>query len=200
MSTTDDITDHSAGAPGFEGEIGGSMAEFSADYMTYVEGHLDDDLARVGERMMILLRSMGELHQGFAVSQLEHALQTATRAERDGADTDMIIASLCHDVGKTFSNMNHPAIAAEMLRPWVSDQAYWVVKYHQDFQGRHYYERIGMDPELRRKHVGHEHYDIAERFADVWDQTAFDPEYDTLPLEHFEERVREVFSRSPRRG
>ncbi|WP_420451379.1 HD domain-containing protein [Ilumatobacter sp.] len=200
MSTTHDITDRSAGAPGFDGPIGSSMAEFSTDYMTYVEGHLDDDLARVGERMMRLLRSMDELHQGFAVSQLQHALQTATRAERDGADDDMIIASLCHDVGKTFSNMNHPAIAAEMLRPWVSDEAYWVVRYHQDFQGRHYYERIGMDPELRRAHLGHEHYDTAERFADVWDQTAFDPDYDTSPLEHFEPLVREVFSRRPRRG
>ncbi|MFK8024216.1 MAG: HD domain-containing protein [Ilumatobacter sp.] len=200
MSTTQDITDRSAGAPGFDGEIGPSMAEFSGEYMTYVEGHLDDDLARVSERMMRLLRSMGELHQGFAVSQLEHALQTATRAERDGASKDMIVASLCHDVGKTFSNMNHPAIAAEMLRPWVSDEAYWVVKYHQDFQGRHYYERIGMDPELRRKHLGHEHYEMAERFADVWDQTAFDANYDSLPLEHFEPLVREVFSRTPRRG
>jgi predicted HD phosphohydrolase len=200
MSTAHDITDHSAGAPGFDGQIGSSMAEFSADYMSYVEVHLDEDLERVGERMMNLLRSMDSLHQGFAVSQLEHCLQTATRAERDGADTDMVISSLCHDVGKTFSNMNHPAIAAEMLRPWVSDEAYWVVKYHQDFQGRHYYERIGMDPELRRKHLGHEHYAMGERFADVWDQTAFDPDYDTLPLEHFEARLREVFSRSPRRG
>ena len=196
----DILTDTSAGAVGFDGEIGPSMSEFSGEYMSYVEGHLDEDLRRVPERMMGLLRSMDDLHQGFAVSQLQHSLQTATRAERDGADDDMVIASLCHDIGKTFSNMNHPAIAAEMLRPWVSDAAYWVVKYHQDFQGRHYYARIGIDPEIRRKHLGHEHYELAERFADVWDQTAFDPDYDTEPLEHFEPLVREVFSRTPRRG
>ena len=41
---------------------------------------------------------------------------------------------------------------------------------------------------------------LAERFADEWDQNAFDPDYDTLPLEHFEPMVREVFSRPPRRG
>jgi predicted HD phosphohydrolase len=188
------------GSPGFDGEIGGSMAEFSSEYMTYIEDYLDADLKLVGDRVMDLLRGMGELHQGFAVSQLDHALQTATRAERDGASEDMIIASLCHDIGKTFSNMNHPAIAAEMLRPWVSDEAYWVVKYHQDFQGRHYYARIGMDPEMRRRHEGHEHYAMAERFADDWDQTAFDPDYPSEPLEHFEPLVRKVFSRAPRRG
>ncbi|MDW3213988.1 MAG: HD domain-containing protein [Ilumatobacteraceae bacterium] len=188
------------GSPGFDGEIGGSMAEFSGEYMTYIEDYLDADLVLVADRVMDMLRSMDELHQGFAVSQLDHALQTATRAERDGADEDMVIASLCHDIGKTFSNMNHPAIAAEMLRPWVSDEAYWVVKYHQDFQGRHYYARIGMDPEMRRKHLGHEHYEMAERFADVWDQTAFDPKYPSESLDHFEPLVRKVFSRPPRRG
>ena len=188
------------GAPGFDGEIGPSMAEFSGEYMGYIEEYLDADLKLVGERVLSMLRSLGEVHQGFAVSQLDHALQTATRAERDGASDDMIIASLCHDIGKWFSNMNHPAIAAEMLRPWVSDEAYWVVKYHQDFQGRHYYERIGMDPELRRKHLGHEHYAMGEKFADEWDQTAFDPEYPTEDLDHFEPLIRRVFSRTPRRG
>jgi predicted HD phosphohydrolase len=168
--------------------------------MTYIEGHLDEDLTHVPDRILALLRSMESLWQGFAVHQLEHSLQTATRAERGGADLDMVVASLCHDIGKTLSNANHPAIAAEMIRPWVSDEAYWVVKYHQDFQGRHYYARIGLDPEMRRRHLGHEHYEMAERFADEWDQTAFDPDYDSLPLAHFEPMVREVFARAPRRG
>jgi predicted HD phosphohydrolase len=184
----------------FTGPIGRSMGEFSEEYMTYVEGHLDEDLTHVPDRILGLLRSMEDLTQGFAVNQLVHCLQTATRAERDGADLDMVVASLCHDMGKTISNANHPAIAAEMIRPWVSEEAYWVVRYHQDFQGRHYYGRIGLDPEMRRKHLGHEHYGMAERFADDWDQTAFDPDYDTLPIEHFEPMVREVFSRPPKRG
>ena len=140
---------------------------------------------------------MEALTQGFAVDQLQHCLQTATRAERGGADLDMIVASLCHDIGKTISNANHPAIAAEMIRPWVSPEAYWVVKVHQDFQGLHYYARMGLDPMMRRKHEGHPAYDLAAKFADEWDQTAFDPDYDTLPLEHFEPMVREVFGRRP---
>jgi predicted HD phosphohydrolase len=183
----------------FTGPIGPSMAEFSAEYMTYVEGHLDEDLLHVPDRILALLRSLELLTQGFAVDQLEHSLQTATRAERGGADLDMVVASLCHDIGKALSNANHPAIAAEMMRPWVSEEAYWVVKVHQDFQGRHYYARIGLDPELRRQHLGHPAYELAERFADEWDQTAFDPDYESMPLEHFEPMVREVFSRRPRR-
>ena len=183
----------------FEGPVGSSMAEFSAEYMTYVEGHLDEDLTHVPDRILALLRSMEGLTQGFLIDQLQHCLQTATRAERGGADLDMIVASLCHDIGKTVSNANHPAIAAEMIRPFVSPAAYWVVKVHQDFQGLHYYDRMGLDPMMRRKHEGHPAYALAAQFADDWDQTAFDPNYDTLPLEHFEPMVREVFSRKPRR-
>jgi predicted HD phosphohydrolase len=184
----------------FTGPIGPSMAEFSDEYMTYVEGHLKEDLTHVPERILAVLRSLEALRQGFAIDQLQHCLQTATRAERAGADLDLVVASLCHDMGKSISNANHPAIAAEMIRPWVAPDAYWVVKVHQDFQGFHYYERIGLDPMARRRHADHPAYDLAAQFADEWDQTAFDPDYDTLPLEHFEPMVHEVFSRSPRRG
>ena len=39
-----------------------------------------------------------------------------------------------------------------------------------------------------------EEWKLAEQFADDWDQKAFDPDYDTLPLEHFEDRVRTLFA------
>ena len=38
-------------------------------------------------------------------------------------------------------------------------------------------------------------FELAAKFADEWDQKAFDPHYDTLPLEHFEARLREVFAK-----
>jgi predicted HD phosphohydrolase len=185
---------------GYDGEIAGSMAEFSPEYMTHVESQLDVDLALVADRVLTILRGMEDLHQGFQVTQLFHSLQTATRAERGGADLDMVVGSLCHDIGKAFSNANHPAIAAEMIRPFVSDDVYWIVKVHQDFQGLHYYARMGLDPMMRRKHQDHPAYELAAQFADEWDQTAFDPDYPTLPLAHFEPMVREVFGRKPRRG
>jgi predicted HD phosphohydrolase len=176
------------------------MSEFSSEYMSHIEAALDDDYQQVPDRILALLRSTDELVQGFQVTQLGHGLQTATMAERAGADLDMVVASLCHDMGKVISNANHPAIAAEMIRPWVSDESYWVVKVHQDFEGMHYYDRMGLDPMVRRKHADHPYYELAERFADQWDQFAFDPDYPTLPLEHFEPMVREVFGRPPRRG
>jgi predicted HD phosphohydrolase len=192
----------SAPAPSdhFDGPIGTRMSDFSPEYMSHIEAHLAEDLNHTADRILGVLRSTADLVQGFQVTQLEHGLQTATRAERAGADLDMVVASLCHDMGKMISNSNHPAIAAEMIRPWVTDEAYWVVKVHQDFEGMHYYGRMGLDPMIRRKYKDHPAYELAERFADEWDQEAFDPDFDTLPLEHFEPMVRDVFGRPPRRG
>ena len=53
------------------------------------------------------------------------------------------------------------------------------------------------NPDAREKHrdtLSADEFQLAERFADDWDQKAFDPDYDTLPLEHFEDKVRTVFA------
>lgn len=150
--------------------------------------------SRVAEGVLAMLRSLETVVDGFAVDQLTHCLQTATRAERAGADKEVVVAALCHDIGKAISVPNHPAIAAEILKPYVREEVYWMIQVHQDFQGKHYYAHFKLDPNAREKYRGAPHFDLAARFADEWDQTAFDPDYDTLPLEHFEPLVREVFA------
>jgi len=169
------------------------MDESTAEDLSSIGAETTKNQPRVAERVLGMLRSLSDITDGFAVDQLTHCLQAATRAERAGADDEVVVASLCHDVGKAVSVFNHPAIAAEMLRPYVRPEVYWMILVHQDFQGRHYYEHFGGDPDSREQYRGNEAFALAAQFADEWDQTAFDPDYDTLPLEHFEERVRMVF-------
>jgi predicted HD phosphohydrolase len=149
---------------------------------------------RVAERVLAMLRSLGEITDGFATDQLTHCLQTATYAERAGADPEMIVASLCHDVGKAVSVPNHGAIAAEVLKPYVRPEVYNTIKHHQDFQGRHYYNHLGMPTDLREQYRDQPWFALCELFTDEWDQIAFDPDGPTEPLEHFEPMLREVFS------
>ena len=163
------------------------------EWMVIGAEHVKDQ-PRTAETVLTMLRSLEDLTVGFATDQLVHSLQTATRAERAGADDEIVVAALCHDIGKAVSVPNHPAIAAAILRPYVRSEVYEMIRTHQDFQGRHYYQHMGKDPDAREQYRGNEWYDLAERFADEWDQTSFDPEYDTLPLDHFEDRVRNVFS------
>src|SRR3979411_787291 len=124
---------------------------------------------RVADRVLGMLESLAEITDGFAVDQLTHSLQTATLAERAGADDELVVAALCHGIGKAVSVANHPRIGAEMLRPYVRDEVHWMIQVHQDFQGRHYYEHLGADPNARDQYQGHESYALAERFADEWD-------------------------------
>jgi predicted HD phosphohydrolase len=151
---------------------------------------------RVARQILAMVKGLSDITDGFSVDQLHHALQTATRAELDGADEEVIVASLLHDVGKLISVPNHPKIAAEILRAYVRHEVYCMVAFHQDFQGRYYYEHLGMDPNLRDQHREQPWYELAERFADRWDQRAFDPQFPTQSLEHFEPMVVNVFARA----
>ena len=170
------------------------MDESTAEQWGVIGTESFKNQGRVADRVLGMLESLGDITDGFAVDQLTHCLQTATRAERAGADDEVVIASLCHDIGKAVSVPNHPRIAAEILKPYVRDDVYWMILVHQDFQGRHYYHHFGGDPNARDQYQGQPAYELAERFADEWDQAAFDPDYDTLPLEHFEPRLRELFA------
>ncbi|HUY86307.1 MAG TPA: metal-dependent phosphohydrolase, partial [Acidimicrobiales bacterium] len=57
-----------------------------------------------------------------------------------------------------------------------------------------YYAHMGKDPDAREQYRGEPWFALGERFADEWDQRAFDPNYPTKDLSHFEDRVREVFA------
>ncbi len=171
------------------------MDESTAEQWAVIGKETYEHQGRVAESALAMLRSLAGITDGFAVDQLTHSLQTATRAERAGADQEVVFASLLHDVGKAVSVPNHPEIAAAIIKPYVRDDVYHMIRAHQDFQGRHYYHHFGADPNARDKYVGEPWYDLAAQFADEWDQTAFDPAYDTLPLEHFAPLVRARFAR-----
>ena len=166
------------------------MDESTAEQWAVIGKQTAEHQDRSAERALAMLRSLAEITDGFAVDQLTHSLQTATRAERDGADEEIVFASLLHDVGKAVSVPNHPEIAAAIIRSYVRPDVYHMIRTHQDFQGRHYYAHFGGDPNAREQYRGEPWFALTEQFADDWDQRAFDPNYDTLPLEHFEPLVR----------
>lgn len=168
------------------------MDESTAEQWATIGAETMTNQPRVGERFLSMLRELDGIVDGFNCNQLVHALATATMAERAGADDEVVFASLVHDVGKLVSVFNHPAIAAEMIRPYVREEVYRMILHHQDFQGRHYYAHFGKSPDERDQYRGQPWYELAERFADEWDQQAFDGDYDYEPLEHFAPLVRTV--------
>ena len=167
-----------------------------ADYDLLGAFH-EADAANVADRVLDLLRSMdGE--SPYNISRLEHSLQTATRAERAGADDETIVCALLHDIGDTLSPVNHSAFAAALLEPYISEKNHWIIKHHGVFQGYYYFHFVGEDRDAREQYRDNPHYQACVDFCANWDQASFDPEYDTLPLEHFEPKVRALFAKEPR--
>ncbi|MEE4188467.1 MAG: inositol oxygenase family protein, partial [Roseobacter sp.] len=164
--------------------------EFLTDHeVEYTKGTAD--------RLLKALVSLDESLSGYQITRLGHSLQSATRAERDGADTDWIVSALLHDIGDIFAPYNHDEYAASILRPFVREQCTWVVEKHGDFQLVYYGHHVGADPHKRDAYRDSPYFDDCAAFCERWDQSSFDPEYDTLPIEHFEDRVRDVFARTP---
>ena len=62
------------------------------------------------------------------VDRYEHSLQTATRALRAGECEEIVVAALLHDIGDILAPLNHAAIAAEILKPFVSRQVHWMLE------------------------------------------------------------------------
>ena len=92
------------------------MDESTAEQWAVIGGETMENQPRVADAVLAMLRSLADVTDGFATDQLTHCLQTATLAERAGADDEMVVASLCHDIGKAVSVPNHPEIAAAILQ------------------------------------------------------------------------------------
>ena len=155
--------------------------------------------AGLPDRVLAHLRLLGGDYGGFAVDRLVHSLQTATRAHRADRDDEYVFCALIHDIGDLLGPLNHADVAAAVVKPFVSEQNHWMVEKHAIFQGYYFFHHLGLDPDMREQFRGHEWFDYTAEFCHEYDQPAFDPGYDTLPLEHFEPLVRQVMS-SPKRS
>lgn len=167
-----------------------------ADYYLLAEFE-DRHVAELPDRVLSALGGLDDTLDGYQITRLEHALQTATRAEADGADGEMVLGALLHDLGDNLAPRNHGEYAAAILRPYVRPEVAWVVEHHGTFQARYYAHFFGDDPRVEERHGGHRYYDSCDQFCERWDQAAFDPDYPTQSLAHFEPLLRQIFARRP---
>ncbi|MFN2099415.1 HD domain-containing protein [Altererythrobacter sp. MF3-039] len=162
-------------------------AIISSEYMAHAKGLPD----RVLDHLKLLDGDFG----GFPVDRLEHSLQTATRAHRDGRPETYVVMALLHDIGDTLGTYNHPDVAAALLKPFISEEEHWICQHHGAFQGYFYFHHVGMDPDIRENYRDSPYFDACAEFCEKYDQSAFDPDYESESLEFFEPMVRRVMAR-----
>ena len=147
---------------------------------------------------MDMLRSLQNVTVGFACDQLHHSLMTGTLARRASASDEEVAIALLHDVGKAVNIPNHGAIAAELMKPYISEDSYKAIYNHQHFQGKYYYEFAGANPNMRDDFTQESWYALAVKLVDEWDAPAFDPDFEVDTLESFEPLLEKIFSQPAR--
>ena len=157
----------------------------------------DEFVTALPERILDALKNLDNSLAGYQISRLEHSLQSATRAERDGADIELIVGALIHDLGDDLAPLNHSQLAAAIIRPYVRTEVAWIIEHHGILQLYYYGDAMGMDKNVREIYRGHKWFDSCEKFCERWDQMSFDPDYTSYSLAHFTSMGREIFSRLP---
>ena len=180
-----------------------------AKFTTMVESTAQDwaaigraSLAHRGEhvdRILSHMRLLGGDYGGFGVDRMEHSLQTATRAFRAGQDEEYVVCALLHDIGDILLPANHAELGATILKPYISEQNHWMLEHHGIFQGYYFFQHLGLDRDMREQFRGHPAFEHTAQFCHLYDQAAFDPAYESMPLEAFEPMLRRVMT-SPKRS
>ncbi len=172
-----------------------NFEEGTQEDWSLIAGHFMQFAGGLPDRVLTHLRLLDGDYGGFPIDRLQHSLQTATRAHRDGRPDSYVVMALLHDIGDTLGTYNHPDIGAALVRPFVTEEEHWICAQHGVFQGYYYFHYLGMDRDAREAHRGHQYFEACEEFCRKYDQAAFDPAYDTAPLEFFEPMLRRVMAR-----
>jgi phosphonate degradation associated HDIG domain protein len=97
----------------------------------------------ISDICILFSRKGGRAYDGEPVTQLEHALQTATRAAESGAAPSIVVAALLHDLGHLLNDQGetptlrgvddvHQYAALPFLRPLFGDDVLAPIKLHVD--------------------------------------------------------------------
>ena len=166
------------------------------DYLL-LDKHEKDFASKTADRILKFMSNLTETLEGYQVSRLEHSLQSATRAHRNGESEEMVVACLLHDIGDELAPMNHSEYAATILKPYVSEKTHWIIEKHGEFQMYYFAHHLGGDKNSRDKYKDHKYFQDTVDFCEKYDQNSFDPKYESLPLEFFTPIVKKIFSRKP---
>ena len=145
-----------------------------------------------------LLRLLGSLRHddplGAPVNIYAHCLQTATRALEDGADDELVVVALFHDVPEAISAAEHGALAAQLLAPRISAARAWLLTHHGIFQNYYFVNHPTRNRFERDALLEHPFAEQTDHFCRYYDQNSFDPDFPTLPLDSFRPIVRRYFT------
>ena len=119
------------------------MKDGTKDEYLLLDKYEQDYINGTSDRILNFMQGLTSTLEGYKITRLEHSLQSATRALNDGADEEMIVATLLHDIGDELAPLNHSEYAASVLKPYVSEKTHWIIEKHGEFQMYYYAHHLG---------------------------------------------------------
>lgn len=170
------------------------MADGTREDYELLDQYAEEHDKTLTDRVLAALLALEGSFGGYKVTRLEHSLQSASRAYRDGRSEEYVVATLLHDIGDELAPHTHGEMASAVLRPFVSEECWWIVKHHGVFQLYYYAHHYGGDRNVRDRFRDSPYFEACVEFCELYDQSSFDPDYESLPFEFFEPMVRRVFA------
>ena len=172
-----------------------NMADGTAEDYQFLHEQEQEYMVSLPDRLISALEVLEHSFSGYKVSRLEHSLQSATRAYEAEEPEEMVVAALLHDIGDGLAPASHSEMAAAILRPYVSERVYWIIRHHGLFQMYYYGHFFDMDRNARDMHKDHKWYQDTVDFCEKYDQNCFDPDYESKPLSFFRPMIERVFAK-----
>ena len=104
------------------------MKSGTKDEYLLLDKYEQDYINGTADRILSFMEGLNSTLEGYKITRLEHSLQTATRAYRDNAEEEMIVAALLHDIGDELAPLNHSEYAATVIKPYVSKKTHWIIE------------------------------------------------------------------------
>ncbi|RYD93160.1 MAG: phosphohydrolase [Sphingomonadales bacterium] len=172
-----------------------AMTEGTAEHWRRIAEKDSAFSRKLPEWILLQLEMLRDDCHGFAIDRLEHCLQTATRAHRDGRDEEYVVCALVHDIGAMLAPANHAEFIAMIMAPYVSPENRWMLHHHGLFQSYYFAHFFGGDRDARDRFRDHPLYGYTLEFCRAYDQAGFDPDYRSMTLAEFEPMLRRVLAR-----
>jgi predicted HD phosphohydrolase len=160
-----------------------------------ITAHLMNASKGLPDRLLAHFELLNDFHGGMQINRYDHSLQTATRAHQDGLDEETVVCGLLHDLGDALAPHDHAGFAAMVLRPFISEKNYWILKHHEIFQGYYYNHLAGFDRHERDAFRDSPYFEACAAFCEKYDQNSFDPNFENMPIEAFAPMVHRVLAR-----
>jgi predicted HD phosphohydrolase len=173
------------------------MKDGTKEEYLFLDKHEQKYINGTADRLLKFMSGLKDTLEGYQITRLEHSLQTATRALKDKASDEMIVACLLHDIGDELAPLNHAECAAAILKPYVSEKTHWIIEKHGIFQMYYYAHHLGGNKNERDKFKEHKYYKDTIDFCEKWDQKSFDPNFKSFTLKDFEPYVKKIFNIIP---